>query len=78
MRPYLLVKVGEMVLREALQHHMLANQGLESGEVCRVGVGDDCSKGKRVVRHAGNLRSGLRCSGLKYYVCERSKRTDDL
>jgi hypothetical protein len=56
MRPYVLVKVGEMVLREALQSHMLTSQGLGSGEVCRVSVGDDCSKIKRVVRHARNLR----------------------
>jgi hypothetical protein len=66
MRPYVLVKVGEMVLREALQCHMLASQGLGSGEVCRAGVGDDCCKSKRVLRHTGNLRGGLRCSGSKY------------
>ena len=66
MRPYVLPKVGEMVLREPLQCHMLASQGLGSREVCRVGVGDECSKGKRVIRHAGNLRGGLRCLGSKY------------
>jgi hypothetical protein len=64
-----------MVLCEALQCHMLASQGLGSGEVCRVGVGDDCSKGKRVVRHAGNLRGGLRCSGPKYDDVQRGRMT---
>ena len=75
MRPYVLVKVGEMVLRDALQCHMLASQGLRSGEVCRVGVGDDCSKGKKAGRHAGNLRGGLRCSGSKYDDVQRGRIT---
>jgi hypothetical protein len=76
MRSYVLVKIGEMVLREALQCHMLASQGLGSREVCRVGVRDNCSKGKRGVRHAENLKGGLRCSGSKYNDVQ--KRTDDL
>ena len=75
MRPYVLVKVGEMVLREALQCHMLASQGFGSRAVCRFGVGDDCSKGKRVVRHAGNLRGGLGCSGSKYNGVQRGRMT---
>jgi hypothetical protein len=63
---YVLVKVREMVLCEALQCHILASQGLRSREVCRVGVRDDCCKGKRVIRHAGNLRGELRCLGSRY------------
>ena len=73
MRTYVLVKVGEMVLRESLQRHMLASQGLGSGEVCRAGVGDGRSKGTRVVRHAGNLRGGLRYSGSKYDNVQRGQ-----
>ena len=52
MGSYVLVEIGEMVLCKALQCHMLASQGLGSGEVCRVGVRDDCSKGEAVVQHA--------------------------
>jgi hypothetical protein len=79
MRPYIIVKVGEMLLRKALQNHMLASQGLGTGEACRLSVGDDCSKskGKRVTRHAGNLRGGggLRCLGLKYDNVQRGRMT---
>jgi len=75
MRPYVLPKVGEMILREQLQFHMLASQGLGSGFVCRVGVGDDFSKDRRVVRHAGILRGGLRCLGSKYNDAQRGRMT---
>jgi hypothetical protein len=66
MSPNALVKVGEMLLREALQNHMVASQGFDSGEACRTGVGNDCCKSKWVLRHAGHLRGRLRCSGSKY------------
>ncbi len=41
--PYVLVQVGEMLGRETLQCHVLASQGLEAGEVRRVGIGDNGS-----------------------------------
>jgi hypothetical protein len=45
---------------------MLASQGFGSGKVRWVGVGDDCSNGRRVVRHAGIRGVGLRRLGSKY------------